>query len=171
MEEAKQNTEEPSENEGYPQQLYYGGPIMPNVTGEQQAAAAAPPAENGSRELVVLPTNNSSNGTGGAAPAERAETVAEEEKEEPSGVMHSTQPDLYFLIANFLTHASPCSQAAQVLKREMVRDPSFSVFGVWKGHMVFCFFSKHTYTRNCIKPVRGTSYCTDYTQGAVGFAV
>lgn len=140
MEEAKENTEEPGGNEWRPRQSEHDGPTMPDATGEQQAAVASPPAESGSRELVVPPTNDSSNGTGGAAPAGGAGTAREEQKEEPSGVMHTTQADLYFLIANFLTHASPCSQAAQVLKREMVRDPSSSVFGVEKGHIVFFVF-------------------------------
>lgn len=42
-------------------------------------------------------------------------------REKPAETMSEESAELYFLIANFLTNASPCSRAATVLQQELVR--------------------------------------------------
>ncbi|CAN0235911.1 unnamed protein product, partial [Hapterophycus canaliculatus] len=39
----------------------------------------------------------------------------------PGSPVSEESAELYFLIANFLTNASPCSRAAAVLQQELVR--------------------------------------------------
>lgn len=54
-------------------------------------------------------------------PAEAPAAAADEAP--PSGRPVSEESaELYFLIANFLTNASPCSRAAAVLQQELVCD-------------------------------------------------
>ena len=45
--------------------------------------------------------------------------------EKPAETLSEESAELYFLIANFLTNASPCSRAATVLQQELVRPHSF----------------------------------------------
>lgn len=51
-----------------------------------------------------------------------AATVADEPLPGRPAAVSEESAELYFLIANFLTNASPCSRAAAVLQQELVRE-------------------------------------------------
>lgn len=51
-----------------------------------------------------------------------AAAAADEPQPERPAAVSEESAELYFLIANFLTNASPCSRAAAVLQQELVRD-------------------------------------------------
>lgn len=106
MEEEKQNMEDSSWWSGYPR----SGDDPEDDRGEGEAAVAA---ASGATALAIPPSDNftspSASGDVAGAPAPMDHAAAD------------AQAELYFLIANFLSQVSPCSQAADVLKRELVR--------------------------------------------------
>lgn len=55
------------------------------------------------------------------APTTAAAAAAEPPRQGQQQPTAVSEAELYFLIANFLTHASPCSRAAAVLQEELVR--------------------------------------------------
>lgn len=59
------------------------------------------------------------------APEDEAEAAIPRAADEPRAgrpaAVSEESAELYFLIANFLTNASPCSRAAEVLQQELVR--------------------------------------------------
>lgn len=61
----------------------------------------------------------------GGPPETAAVTAAAADKPQfgsPAAAVSDESAELYFLIANFLTNASPCSRAAAVLQQELVSD-------------------------------------------------
>lgn len=53
-------------------------------------------------------------------PPEEAAVAAVDEPQPAGRPVSEESAELYFLIANFLTNASPCSRAAAVLQQELV---------------------------------------------------
>lgn len=107
MEEEKQNTDHNIWWDSYPR----SGDDP--ADGNSEAAAAAAAAASGALALATPPSNNATaptaNGNVAGAPSP------------PDLPAADSQAELYFLIANFLSQSSACSQAAEVLKKELVR--------------------------------------------------
>lgn len=68
--------------------------LPPPETEREMARQESPPEDS---DVVVLP------------------------RQKPAEDLSEESAELYFLIANFLTNASPCSRAATVLQQELVR--------------------------------------------------